>query len=80
MKGPIEATGESYIPTEAYIWVNVTKIKFDQHQETTAIANSPSGKVADSSGSTKNVSGSGELHTLSKTVVAANPTLHFLKD
>ena len=59
VEGHITTTGLCYVPTEAYVWVNVTTVKFDQSSATTAIANDPTGNVADTNGSDKNVSGHG---------------------
>ena len=64
MEGSIEATGRSYIPTQAYVWINLTQVQMDEKTKFTAVANNPDAKAADDSGSEKNVDGSGSLHTL----------------
>lgn len=78
MEGHIQATGVSYVPTQAYVWVNLTKIKLDDTAETSAVSNDPVGRVADSSGNDSNVSGGGNLHIMPKTVMAKKSVFKFL--
>ena len=68
VEGTLEATGKSYIPTVAYVWVNLTQVQMNDKEVTTAVSNNPSAKAADADGSDANVQGNGSLHVLPQTV------------
>ena len=62
--GTIQATGLSYVPTTAYLWVHFTQVSYNKGKEFTAIANNPTGKAADASGSQAHCSGDGKLNAV----------------
>ena len=64
VKGTIEAEGVSYVPTVVYLWIHLTQVSINGKEAFTAIASKPDGKAADIDGSQKNVTGSGQLNTI----------------
>ena len=54
----------SYVPTVAYVWVNLTQFQMNSKESIVAISNNPPGKAADEKGNDSDVEGSGSLHTL----------------
>ena len=64
MGGYIEATGLSFVPTQAYVWVNLTQVAIDDTTQYNAVADQPDGKAADENGSQSDVTGSGSLNTI----------------
>ena len=68
IEGTIQATGKSYVPTEAYVWVNLTQVQMNGKEVTTAVANNPAAKAADVNGSDANVKGEGSMNILPETV------------
>lgn len=78
MEGTIDATGMSYIPTVAYVFVHLIQVQVHGDESFTAVANNPEGKAADADGSQKDVSGSGRLHVLPATKeITADSVLHY---
>ena len=65
IKGDIEATGTSYVPTKAYMFIHVTQVSFNENLSFTAVANQPEAKAADENGSSRDVSGLGNLNVIS---------------
>lgn len=66
IEGEIETTGQSYVPVKAYMFIHVTQVSFNGKTSFNAVANHPEGKAADENGSSKEVSGSGQLNVVSK--------------
>lgn len=62
--GELTAIGQSYIPTVAYAWINLTQVTMNESEETTAVADNPTAKAADENGSNKNVAGDDKMHLL----------------
>ena len=77
-EGTISATGKSYVPTEAYIFVNLAQVEIQGMESFSAIANNPEGEAADVNGSQKDVSGSGNLHIFPSTTEIADPHSNLL--
>ena len=68
MEGTLDATGKSYVPTKAYVFIHLTQVQLNEKESFTAIANNPVGKAADDNGSQDNVIGSGSLNVLPTTM------------
>ena len=68
IEGTIQATGKSYVPIEAYVFVNLTQVQLNEKEVTTAVANTPAAKATDVNGSDANVKGEGSMNILPETM------------
>ena len=68
IEGTIQATGKSYVPTEAYVFVNLTQVQLNEKQVNTAVANTPAAKATDVNGSDANVKGEGSMNIIPETM------------
>ena len=66
IEGKLEATATSYVPTTAYVFIHIIQVSIDENIAFIAIDDHPKGKAADEKGSSRNVTGSENLHVISK--------------
>ena len=73
IEGEIQATGVSYVPVIAYIFIHITQVSFNGKLSFNAVANHPEAKAADENGDSRDVSGSGQLNVVPSTPKADAP-------
>ena len=79
ISGEIHATGQSYVPTTAYIFIHLTQVTLDGKQSFNAIANQPEAKAAAEDGSQSGIKGEGKLNLIERASFNALPVKGLLR-